>query len=51
MITLPHASFPRQSGTVHGFSGEVNEGFVPHVRRRSLIGRGKFRQKTQLQYG
>src|SRR5215469_6966682 len=33
----PHASLPSQSGTVHGFSRELNEGFVPHVRRCALI--------------
>jgi len=34
---LPHALLPRQSDTVHGFSSEFHEGFVPHVRRRLLI--------------
>jgi hypothetical protein len=34
---LPQALLPRQSDTVHGFSREFNEGFVPHLRRRSLV--------------
>jgi hypothetical protein len=34
---LPHALLPRQSDTVHGFIREFHDGFVPHVRRRSLI--------------
>ena len=34
---LLHALLPSQSGRVHGFSGEFNESFVLHVRRRSLI--------------
>jgi hypothetical protein len=33
---LPHALLLRQSGTVHGFSRVLNEGFVPHVRYLSL---------------
>ena len=33
---LPHALLQRHSGTIHCFSREFHEGFVPHVRRRWL---------------
>ena len=49
---LPHALLPRQSGTVHGFSREFNEGYVPHVRsyehdRQHVVARNSISQSLQ----